>query len=63
MSLSLTSRLVPRERKSEVTASRPSRLSKVRVFCGVSMSAVTSVSRVADWMAGQKSGSMRSRSA
>jgi hypothetical protein len=61
MSFSLTSRLVLRERKSEVTARRPSRFSKVRVFWGVSMSAVTSVRRVADWMAGQKSGSIRSR--
>lgn len=41
--------------------SRPSRASKVRVLRGVSIRAVTRVTTVEDWIAGQKSGSRRSR--
>jgi hypothetical protein len=52
---------VERDLKSEVTVSRPSRFSKVRVLIGVSMRATTRVRRVADWMAGQLMGSRRSR--
>jgi hypothetical protein len=59
--LSLTSRDVDRDLKSEVTVSRPSRASKALVLSGVSMRATTRVSRVADWMAGQLYGSRRSR--
>ena len=40
---------------------RPSSASNVRVFCGVSISAHTRVMIVADWMAGQFTGSRRSR--
>jgi len=59
--LSLTSRGVERDLKSEVTVSRPSRASKVRVLVGASMRATTRVRSVADWMAGQLKGSRRSR--
>jgi hypothetical protein len=52
---------VDRDLKREVTVRRPSRLSKVRVLIGVSIRAVTSVRRVADWIAGQLKGSRRSR--
>lgn len=45
----------------EVMVKRPSRVSNVRVFLGVSMSEQTRVRRVADWIAGQLTGSRRSR--
>ena len=57
----MTSRLVSRDLKIEVMVKRPSRVSNVRVFLGVSMSEQTSVRRVADWIAGQLTGSRRSR--
>ena len=44
----MTSRAVERDLKSDVTVSRPSRDSKARVLAGQSISAVTSVSSVAD---------------
>ena len=40
---------------------RPSRASNVRVFFGLSIRAQTSVIIVADWIAGQLTGSRRSR--
>jgi hypothetical protein len=43
------------------TVSRPSRFSKVRVLRGVSRRATTRTRRVAAWMAGQFTGSRRSR--
>jgi hypothetical protein len=57
----LTSREVERDLKREVTVRRPSRDSKVRVLRGWEIRAVTRVRRVADWMAGQLTGSRRSR--
>lgn len=57
----MTSRAVDRDLKREVTVNRPSRSSNVRVFRGVSMRAVTRVRRVADWIAGQLTGSRRSK--
>ncbi len=61
MSLSFTSRLVARILKSDVTVSKPSRVSKVRVLRGLSRRVTTRVRRVEDWMAGQLEGSRRSR--
>jgi len=44
-----------------VIVRRPSRVSNVRVFCGVSIRAHTRVMIVADWIAGQFTGSRRSK--
>lgn len=47
--------------KRDVTVSRPSMASKVRVLAGVERRAVTRTRRVWDWIAGQFVGSRRSR--
>ena len=57
----LTSRLADRALKREVTVSRPSRVSKVRVLRGVERRAATRVCSVEEWIAGQSVGSRRSR--
>ena len=59
--MNFTSRAVERDLKMDETVSRPSRFSKVRVLRGVSRRATTRTSRVAAWMAGQLTGSRRSR--